>query len=124
MSKLNYPIKLLIFSVLVFVLAILLAHKFSIAFFYIGVLSIFFTGFSFLLNMQLQKALTAPSKNQFTFTFLGLTGLKMFSCLTILLFGLYFATASKLELGICTMSYYMLYTTFEVWHWMGALKQS
>ena len=122
MLKLNYPIKLLIFSALIFVLAIFLAQKFSITFYYIGILSIFFTCFSFVLNMQLQKALTAPSKNQFTFTFLGLTGLKIFSCLTILLFALYFATAGKLELGICTMSYYMLYTTFEVWHWIGRLK--
>jgi|GEM_PF-1351179 len=123
MPKLSYPIKLSIFSVLIFVTAVLLAQKFGISLYYIVVLSVFFTGFSFVLNMQLQRALTAENKNQFTFTFLGLTGLKMFSCLIILLFGLYFATASKLELGICTMAYYMLYTTFEVWHWMGKLKQ-
>ena len=123
MLKLNYSAKLLIFSVLIFVTAIFLAKKFSIALSYVILLSIFFTGFSFILNMRLQNALKSENKNQFTFAFLGLTGLKMFSCLIILLFGLYFATTSKLELGICIMSYYMLYTTFEVWHWIGRLKQ-
>lgn len=101
-----------------------MAQKFNIALYYIAVLSIFFTGFSFVLNVRLQTALQSENKNQFTFAFLGLTGLKMLSCLFILLFGLYFATAGKLELGICTMSYYMLYTSFEVWHWMDKLKQN
>jgi hypothetical protein len=53
---------------------------------------------------------------------LALTALKMFSCLFILLFGLYFIKENRLAIGICTMTYYMLYTGLEVWYWMGKLK--
>jgi hypothetical protein len=120
----SYFVKLLIFSALIFVVAFLAAQKFNMAIYYIVLLSVYFTGFSFILNRQLQSTLQDKNKNKFTHTFLALTALKMFSCLIILLFGLYFATAGKLELGICTMGYYMLYTTFEVWHWMGKLKQN
>ena len=123
MPKLNYYVKLLVFSLLIFAIAFIAAQKFSIVIYYIVLLSVYFTGFSFILNRQLQSALADKNKNKFTHTFLALTALKMFSCLIILLFGLYFATTSKLELGICTMGYYMLYTTFEVWHWLGKLKQ-
>jgi uncharacterized membrane protein len=56
--------------------------------------------------------------------FLALTALKMFTSLFILLFGLYFITDNRLIVGICTMSYYMLYTVLEVWHWLGRLKQN
>ena len=120
----SYFVKLLVFSALIFVTAFLAAQKFNIALYYVVLLSVYFTGFSFVLNKQLQSALQDKNKNKFTHTFLALTALKMFSCLIILLFGLYFATASKLELGVCTMGYYMLYTTFEVWYWMGRLKQN
>jgi hypothetical protein len=124
MPKLTYSVKILVFSALIFTAAFLAAQKFNIAFYYIVLLSVYFTSFSFILNRQLQKALLDQNKNKFTHTFLALTALKMFSCLIILLFGLYFATAGKLELGICTMSYYMLYTGFEVWHWINKLKQA
>ncbi|MFI5142206.1 MAG: hypothetical protein ACHQII_07610, partial [Bacteroidia bacterium] len=77
--------------------------------FYIILLSVYFMGFSFALNTQLQKALADPNKNKFTNMFLALTALKMFSCLFILLFGLYFIKENRLAIGICTMSYYMLY---------------
>lgn len=81
-------------------------------------------GYSFLLNSQLQKAVADANKNKFTNTFLALTALKMFSCLFVLLFGLYFIKENRLAIGICTMAYYMLYTFFEVSHWLGKLKQS
>ena len=124
MQTVNYPVKLLVLSVFVFVAAFLAAQKFNIAVYYVVLLSVYFTVFSFILNKQLQSAVLDKNKNKFTHTFLALTALKMFSCLIILLFGLYFSTEGKLPLGVCTMGYYMLYTTLEVWHWMGKLKQN
>jgi hypothetical protein len=120
----SYPVKLLAFSVLIFAAAFLAGQKFGISLYYVILLSVFFTGFSFILNKQLQTALQDANKNKFTNSFLALTALKMFSCLFILLFGLYFTKENRLALGICTMSYYMLYTAIEVWHWMGKLKQN
>ncbi len=124
MLKLDYYTKLLIFSALISVIVFFMAQTFGISLYYIVLLSVYFTLFSVIFNMRLQASLLSVNKNQFTFTFLGLTGLKMLSCLFILMFGLYFSKSNKLELGICTMSYYMLYTTFEVWHWMNKLKQN
>jgi O-antigen/teichoic acid export membrane protein len=120
----SYYVKLLAFSVLIFTAAFLAAQKFNMPLYYVVLLSVFFTSFSFILNKQLQDALQAENKNKFTNTFLALTALKMFSCLFILLFGLYFIKDSHLAIGICTMSYYMLYTALEVWHWLSRLKQS
>jgi hypothetical protein len=113
---------LLIYSALIFFAAYITAQKFGIPVYYIVLLSVYFTGFSFILNKQLQSALQDQNKNKFTHTFLALTALKMFSCLIILLFGLYFTQQNKLALGICTMGYYMLYTMLEVWHWINRLK--
>jgi hypothetical protein len=118
----SYSVKLLVFSALIFVAAFLAAQKFGMPSYYIIALSGFFTSFSFILNKQLQTALQDTNKNKFTNTFLALTALKMFSCLFILLFGLYFIKENRLAIGICTMSYYMLYTALEVWHWTGKLK--
>ncbi|HTA62603.1 MAG TPA: hypothetical protein VK835_09115 [Bacteroidia bacterium] len=118
----SYSVKLLAFSVLIFAAAFLAAQKFGIPLFYIVALSGFFTGFSFILNKQLQSAIQHTNKNKFTNSFLALTALKMFSCLFILLFGLYFIKDNRLAIGICTMTYYMLYTALEVWYWMGKLK--
>jgi len=118
----SYSVKLLAFSALIFAAAFLAAQKFSMPLYYIILLSAFFTGFSFILNNQLQNALQDSNKNKFTNSFLALTALKMFSCLFILLFGLYFIKDAHLAIGICTMSYYMLYTGLEVWHWMAKLK--
>lgn len=123
MPKLNYYLQLLIFSTLVFIATYFASLKFEIPLYYVVLLSIYFTGFSFILNKQLQSALQAENKNKFTHTFLALTALKMFSCLIILLFGLYFASQGKMAIGICTMGYYMLYTSYEVWYWLGKLKQ-
>jgi hypothetical protein len=120
----SYPVKLLAFSVLIFVAAFLAAQKFGMPLYYIVLLSGFFTCFSFILNKQLQTALQDTNKNKFTNAFLGLTALKMFSSLFILLFGLYFIKENRFAIGICTMSYYMLYTVIEVWHWLGKLKQN
>jgi hypothetical protein len=124
MPKLNYFLQLLIFSGLVFVVTFFISQKFTIPLYYIVLLSIYFTSFSFILNKQLQNALQAENKNKFTHTFLALTALKMFSCLIILLFGLYFTNEGKMAIGICTMGYYMLYTSYEVWYWLIKLKQS
>jgi hypothetical protein len=124
MLKQFYYLQLLAFSVLVFVAAYIAAVKFPIPPYYVILLSVYFTAFSGIMNHQLQKAIQDANKNKFTNTFLALTALKMFSCLFILLFGLYFATESKFAIGICTMSYYMLYTAFEVWHWLKRLKQN
>ena len=124
MLKRSYYLQLLVFSVLIFVASYIAAKKFAIPLYYVILLSGYFTAFSAILNRQLQKAIQDTNKNKFTHTFLALTALKMFSCLFILLFGLYFAAESKFAIGICTMSYYMLYTAFEVWHWLGKLKQA
>jgi O-antigen/teichoic acid export membrane protein len=124
MPKLNYYLQLLIFSLLVFIVTYFASLKFEIPLYYIVLLSVYFTGFSFILNRQLQSALQAENKNKFTHTFLALTALKMFSCLIVLLFGLYFADKDKMAIGICTMGYYMLYTSYEVWYWLGKLKQA
>ena len=124
MLKSNYYLQLFIFSVLVFIIAYLSSQKFAIPPYYIVLVSVYFTGFSFILNKQLQRALLAENKNKFTHTFLALTALKMFSCLIILLFGLYFANQGKLYIGIATMGYYMVYTGYEVWYWLNKLKQS
>jgi hypothetical protein len=118
----SYYLKLLAFSAVIFVTAFLAAQKFGISVYYVVLLSVYFTGFSLILNKQLQSALQDKNKNKFTNTFLALTALKMFSCLFILLFGLYFTKENRLAIGICTMSYYMLYTGIEVWHWMAKLK--
>jgi hypothetical protein len=118
----SYSLKLLAFSVFVFASAFLAAQKFGMPLYYIMALTGFFTSFSFILNKQLQAALQDSNKNKFTNSFLALTALKMFSCLFILLFGLYFIKENRLAIGICTMSYYMLYTGLEVWYWMGKLK--
>ena len=118
----SYYLKLLAFSAVIFVTAFLAAQKFGISVYYVVLLSVYFTGFSLILNKQLQSALQDKNKNKFTNTFLALTALKMFSCLFILLFGLYFIKENRLAIGICTMTYYMLYTGLEVWYWMGKLK--
>lgn len=123
MPKINYYLQLLIFSVLVFVITFFASLKFHIPLYYVVLLSVYFSAFSFVLNRQLQSALQAENKNKFTHTFLALTALKMFSCLILLLFGLYFANEGKMAIGICTMGYYMLYTTYEVWYWLNKLKQ-
>ena len=115
---------LLIFSGLVFGVAFLASSKFAMPPYYIVLLSLYFTSFSIILNRQLQSALTDENKNKFTNTFLALTALKMFSCLMLLLFGLYFATQGKMAIGICTMGYYMLYTGYEVWYWLNKLKRA
>jgi hypothetical protein len=124
MPKLNYYLQVFIFSLLVFIVTYIASLKFEIPLYYVVLLGVYFTGFSFMLNKQLQSALQAENKNKFTHTFLALTALKMFSCLVILLFGLYFANQGKMTIGICTMGYYMLYTGYEVWYWLGKLKQS
>jgi hypothetical protein len=119
----SFSAKLSAFSVAVYVLAFFVGQKFGIHFAYIVFLAFFFMAFSFLLNSQLENALKSENKNQFTYTFLMLTGLKMFACLTILLVGLYFSNKeSRMALGICTMFYYMLYTGFEVSHWLNKLR--
>ena len=124
MPKINYYLQLLIFSVLVFTIAYLASQKFDIPLYYIVLLSGYFAAFSFILNNKLKSSLQSENKNKFTNTFLALTALKMLSCLFILLFGLYFAHQGKLAIGICTMGYYMLYTSYEVWYWLNRLKQS
>lgn len=124
MPKLNYYLQLLIFSVLVFIVGYFSSQKFVIPLYYIVLLSGYFTAFSFMLNKQLQSSLQSENKNKFTNTFLALTALKMLSCLFILLFGLYFAHQGKLAIGIATMGYYLLYTSYEVWYWLNRLKQS
>jgi hypothetical protein len=124
MPRLNYYLQLFIFSLLVFIIALFVSDKFGIPLYYIVLLSVYFTGFSFILNRQLESALQAENKNKYTHTFLALTALKMFSCLIVLLFGLYFANQGKMAIGICTMGYYMLYTSYEVWYWLNKLKQA
>jgi hypothetical protein len=124
MPKLNYYLQLFIFSMLVFVVTYVASLKFEIPIYYVVLLSVYFTGFSFILNKQLQTALQDNNRNKFTHTFLALTALKMFSCLILLLFGLYFAKEGKMAIGLSTMGYYMLYTSYEVWYWLRKLKQS
>ena len=124
MFKSAYTFRLLIFSAFLFVTAFFAARQFEIPVYYVVLLSVYFTVFSFVLNRKLESALVDANKNKFTHTFLALTALKMFSALMMLLFGLFFTDKDKLALGLCTMMFYMLYTAYEVWYWLAKLKKA
>ncbi len=115
-------VKLIIFSVAIFAAAYASSFLFDLPLVLLLLLSFYFTGFTFVLNARLQKALNDENKNKFTQVFMGLTGIKILSSLILLVCFLYMFKANKLHMGICTMSYYMLYTVFEVALWRKKLS--
>ncbi len=115
-------VKLLIFSVVLFAVAHLAMYLFHVDFLLIILLSIYFTGFSWLFNRQLQKAYDDENKNKFTQVFMGLSGIKILTSLILLVAFLYFFNDHRFNTGIYTMSYYMLYTVYEVIFWRSKLK--
>ncbi|HWY37616.1 MAG TPA: hypothetical protein VNY73_03590 [Bacteroidia bacterium] len=115
-------IKLLVFAAGVFIATYAVSFVVELPLYLLIILSVFFTTFSFILNIRLEKALHAENKNQFTYTFLGLTGIKMLASLVLLACTLALSKQNKFNMAICIMSYYMLYTIFEVITWRGKLK--
>jgi len=115
-------IKLLVFSAGVFTAAFSLSFVLELPVFLLLLLTFFLTCFSFLFNWQLTKAFNDENKNKFTQVFMGMTGIKIFSSLIILAMVLFLTKQNKLHIGICIMSYYMLYTVFEVVLWRSKLK--
>ena len=115
-------LKLLVFAAGVFIATYAASFWVELPLYLLIILSTFFTGFSFILNYRLEKAMHAENKNQFTQVFLGLTGIKMLSSLILLACTLAFTKHDKFNIGICIMAYYMLYTIFEVIIWRGKLK--
>src|SRR5438094_803946 len=107
-------VKLLVFSAGVFAVAYFSSLWIELPLYMLILLSFFFTGFSFIFNSQLQKAVKDENKNKFTHVFLGMTGIKMLSSLILLAFILALTTHDKLNSGVCIMAYYMFYTIFEV----------
>jgi len=115
-------LKLLAFSALILGAALGASVLFPVPFKMLLILSFYFTFFTYLFNLQLQKAYDHENKNKFTQVYMGFTGIKMLSCLVLLVCFLYFFKDNKLNIGIFTMSYYMLYTIFEVILWKGKLR--
>ena len=117
-------VKLILFSAGVLAAAYGLSFVFELPLFLLLLLTFFFTCYTALLNWQLGKSLNDENKNKFTQVFMGLTGIKIFSSLILLALVLFFTGQNKLHIGICIMSYYMLYTTFEVVLWRGKLTKN
>jgi len=116
-------VKLLVFAAGVFGATYASSFLVELPLYLLLILSAFFTGFSFILNMRLEKALLSKNKNHFTQAFLGLTGIKMLSSIILLACTLAFTKHDKFNIGICIMTYYMLYTIFEVIIWRVKLQQ-
>lgn len=114
--------KLFIFSAIVFALAYGASYLFPIPFALLLLLAFFFTSYTFIFNSRLQKAYNDENKNKFTFVFMGLTSIKMLSSLLLLAVCLYIFKEPRLNIGVYTLSYYMLYTVFEVALWKAKLK--
>ncbi len=114
--------KLLVFSVILFAVARLALYLFPVHFLLILLLSIYFTGFSWLFNRQLLKAYNDDNKNKFTQVFMGLSGIKIITSLILLLVFMFLFKDNRLYTGIYTMSYYMFYTVFEVAFWRSKLR--
>ena len=115
-------LKLLVFAAGIFIATYALSTIVELPLYLLILLTFFFTGFSFIMNQQLEKAVKSENKNQFTQVFLGFTGIKMLSSLILLACMLALTKHDKLNIGVCIMSYYMLYTVFEVVLWRGKLK--
>ena len=115
-------LKLIIFGAVVFAAAFASSYIFPLPLLLLLLLSFYFTGFTFILNAALQKALADANKNKFTQLFMGLTGIKMLSSIILLIMFLYFFKDNRLHTGVCIMVFYMLYTIFEVVLWTRKLK--
>ena len=115
-------VKLFIFSSILFAAAYGASSLFPLPFILLLVLSFYFTTFSWLFNSRLQKAYGDANKNKFTQVFMGFTGIKIISALALLVCFLSLFKENKLNIGVFTMAYYMLYTIFEVVLWKGKLK--
>lgn len=86
------------------------------------ILSLVFTAFSLIFNARLKRALNDVNKNKFVHVFLGFTGAKMFGSLVLLAILLTVIKHDRLNIGICVLAYYLLYTIFEVALWTRKLK--
>lgn len=115
-------VKLFIFSAVVFTAAYGASYLFPFPFELLLLLTFYFTSYTFIFNSRLQKAYNDENKNKFTFTFMALTSIKMLSSLVLLAACLYIFKEHRLNIGVCTLSYYMLYTVFEVALWKAKLK--
>jgi hypothetical protein len=115
-------LKLFIFSVAVFALAYGVSVIFPIPVAVLGTLSVFFTLFTLVFNQRLSKAFHDPNKNKFTQVFLGFTMLKMLLSLVMLICFFYFIKTNHLNIGVCTMGFYLAYTAFEVLIWRKRLS--
>ena len=115
-------IKLIIFSGAIFLLAYGISLVYPIPVTALVVLSVFFTLFTLVFNQRLLQAFNDPNKNKFTRVFLGFTSIKMLLSLVLLVSFLYFYKVSRLNIGVCTMGYYLAYTIFEVLIWRTRLS--
>lgn len=113
--------KLFAFSVVILGAAYGLSFVFPLPFLLLALLTFYFTGFSYIFNKQLKKAYDHQNKNKFTQVFTGMTGIKLLTSLILLVAFLYVFKENRLYIGVCTMAYYMAYTTFEVILWKGKL---
>ena len=118
----NDKVKLLVFAAGIFIAAYATSLLVELPLYLLILLSGFFTGFTFIFNLQLEKAVKAENKNQFTQVFLGFTGIKMLCSLILLACFLALSNHTKFNIGLCIMAYYMAYTVYEVIHWRGKLK--
>ena len=118
----NDKIKLLVFAAGVFIATFAASFIVELPLYLLILLSVFFTAFTFIMNARLEKALQSENKNQFTYTFLGMTGIKMLGSLLVLAITLALSKHDKFNIGVCIMAYYMLYTVFEVIVWREKLK--
>jgi uncharacterized membrane protein len=114
-------VKLLVFAAGVFIATLLASRIVELPLYLLITLTVFFTSFTFVFNARLEMALKDENKNKFTQVFLGFTGIKMLCSLILLACVLALSKGVKFNLGICIMTYYMIYTVYEVIHWRKKL---
>ena len=114
-------VKLSIFAVALFAATFAASLIVELPLYLLILLTVFFFSFSMIFNNRLEKALHHENKNQFTQAFLGLTGVKMLLSMVLLACVMAFSKHDKFNIGICIMTYYMLYTIFEVIIWRKKL---
>ncbi len=120
----SYLVKLLIFSVVV-VLAVYVWNA-NAAPEYGSNNAYFITGFFFLFSWFnhrfLTGALKSNNKNEFTYRFLGSTGIKLFLSLMIILLMAFLHKQTIVPFAIMLMIHYFLFTAFEIIHLLKVLK--
>ncbi len=87
-----------------------------------GILAFLFL-FSILLHSLLSKSLGSENKNDFSYKFMGLTGMKMFASLIgIVILAMIFKT-KVMAIGLQFLILYLAYTIFETVLLMKLVKQ-